>query len=75
MIGYRYGPGLAVILAIAGVGLVVNSLRGFVSREGMYDAESTQSMVWSNILGIVVGAAMALYGIAYVARMLDLFSF
>ena len=75
MVPYRYGPGLAVLMVIVGVGLIVNSLRAFHSREGMYDRESSRSMAWSNVLGAVAGAALLLYGLGYIARTLDLFSF
>jgi len=38
-----------------GIGLVVNCTRGLFSGEGMYDKQSTDIMVGSQILGILLG--------------------
>jgi len=64
----RYGPGMDVIMCIVGLGLIYNSVRGLMSREGMYDSDSTQWMTWAGILGVVVGAGMVLYSLGYFLR-------
>jgi hypothetical protein len=46
-----------------------------MTGEGMYDESSTSYMKWSNIFGVLVGAALLVYGLAFIWRNLDLFSF
>ena len=62
----RYGRGgrgaLPLIAVLVGIGLVFNSIRMMLSREGMYDADSTNFTTWINILCVVGGAAMAGWG-------------
>ena len=65
---YGPGPGLAFFMVAAGAGLIYNSLRGFFSREGMYDRDSSETMVWANIFSLIAGAVMLLYGLGYLAR-------
>jgi hypothetical protein len=43
---------------ILGVGLVWNCLAGLLKREWMYDAQSTEMMFWSQLAGILIGAAL-----------------
>jgi hypothetical protein len=45
-----------------GAGLAINSARGLVSREGMYDADSTSTMTLASWLGIIGGILMVLWG-------------
>jgi hypothetical protein len=55
-------PTLKIIALIIGVGLLFNSLRGLLSREGMYDQQSRQQMLISGWLGVVGGVLLIYWG-------------
>jgi hypothetical protein len=48
---------------VVGVGLAFNCLRGLLSREGMYDSESTSIMFWSQLGGIALGVMLTAWSL------------
>jgi hypothetical protein len=48
---------------IVGPGLILGCGRGLFSGEGKWDAESARIMQWSNVVGILIGAALLCSGL------------
>jgi hypothetical protein len=59
---FRRASLLAALLILLGLGLALGCLRGLLNREGMYDEESRAVMLFSQILGLLLGLALAAGG-------------
>ena len=55
---YLYSP----VLLVLGLALFFGCISGCNVREGMYYKESSRIMTMAQLLGIIGGAAMAVYG-------------
>ena len=49
-----------------GFGLIINCARGLVSREWMYDADSTCYMTWTQLLGIGLGLFLLAHAFGFI---------
>ncbi len=52
----------SMLAVVFGIGMVVISWRAMRSGEGQYDVESTQHASIFNVLGIILGLALAAWG-------------
>ena len=53
---------LSMLAVIIGIGMAVISWRAMRSGEGQYDVESTHQAGIFNVLGIILGLALAAWG-------------
>lgn len=69
----RRGLAFSLIIIVLGLGLIFGCIRGLMNREGMYDSESSNIMLWSQILGILIGVVLVAWGIRILASFGGLF--
>ena len=60
---YRHEGLFIVAGLVVGPLLAIACVRGMLSREGMYDRESTNMMLIGQSVGVVIGVLMFLYGL------------
>ena len=61
----RHGwHGFGIVFELVfGAGLFYNCLAGLLKREWVYDAQSSQMMFWSQLVGMAIGAALILHAL------------
>jgi len=51
-----------ILEVIVGAGVIVNCIRGLLTQEWVYDEESSKMMNASQLVGLLVGAALIAHG-------------
>lgn len=59
--------GLLIWIAklLVGVSFFLGGIAQFFSREGKYDSDSTSTMNWSGVVGIILGAGLIVDAVIY----------
>jgi hypothetical protein len=63
--------GFGFLLIVVGLCLAWSCLRAMFRGEDSYDRESQNTMLWSSLLGLVLGVALAWGGVAWLAMLND----